>query len=250
LSHRKSHNSILVLATLGVYLGLVLVGATPQVLAQKRLDTAVAFKRDASFACPNNSLINGERAEDLAPFDYDLAKRIIELYKATQVRLEFTKVDQPELLGTYSFFFDQIDFAPYVNKKGKLIDDDWKSDSSEWASASHAGQMVDLNSLFLNPLADCTKATERKIPFASSHFEVDDNELKLELTVAKASESRAAQLATSIRALFDKRRADTEDQAIKSIYQSTEIRSEVNKLIIVTRLPRAGLDSLLANDAK
>ncbi len=30
----KNHNSILVLATLGVYLGLVLVGATPQVLAQ------------------------------------------------------------------------------------------------------------------------------------------------------------------------------------------------------------------------
>jgi len=34
LSNHKSHNSILVLATLGVYLGLVLVGATPQVLAQ------------------------------------------------------------------------------------------------------------------------------------------------------------------------------------------------------------------------
>ena len=31
---RKNQNSILVLATLGVYLGLVLAGATPQVLAQ------------------------------------------------------------------------------------------------------------------------------------------------------------------------------------------------------------------------
>jgi hypothetical protein len=34
LLDRKNHNSVLVLATLGVYLGLVLVGATPQVLAQ------------------------------------------------------------------------------------------------------------------------------------------------------------------------------------------------------------------------
>jgi len=34
LNKRKNQNSILVLATLGVYLGLVLVGATPQVLAQ------------------------------------------------------------------------------------------------------------------------------------------------------------------------------------------------------------------------
>ena len=33
MNNRKTHNSILVLATLGVYLGLVLAGATPQVLA-------------------------------------------------------------------------------------------------------------------------------------------------------------------------------------------------------------------------
>ena len=34
MNNRKTQNSILVLATLGVYLGLVLVGAAPQVLAQ------------------------------------------------------------------------------------------------------------------------------------------------------------------------------------------------------------------------
>ena len=34
MTNRKSQNSILFLTTLGVYLGLVLVGATPQVLAQ------------------------------------------------------------------------------------------------------------------------------------------------------------------------------------------------------------------------
>jgi hypothetical protein len=34
LNNRKNQNSILVLATLGVYLGIVLAGATPQILAQ------------------------------------------------------------------------------------------------------------------------------------------------------------------------------------------------------------------------
>ena len=34
VTQRRNQNSILVLATLGVYLGLVLAGATPQVLAQ------------------------------------------------------------------------------------------------------------------------------------------------------------------------------------------------------------------------
>ena len=35
MSNKNKHNSIVFLTTLSVYLGLVLVGATPQVLAQK-----------------------------------------------------------------------------------------------------------------------------------------------------------------------------------------------------------------------
>ena len=34
MNTRKGQNSILILTTLGVYLGLVLVGATPQIKAQ------------------------------------------------------------------------------------------------------------------------------------------------------------------------------------------------------------------------
>ena len=40
----KTQNSILVLATLGVYLGLVLVGATPQVLAQAAMTRQFSVK--------------------------------------------------------------------------------------------------------------------------------------------------------------------------------------------------------------
>jgi hypothetical protein len=43
LNNRKNQNSILVLATLGVYLGLVLVGATPQMLAQAAMSKQFIF---------------------------------------------------------------------------------------------------------------------------------------------------------------------------------------------------------------
>src|SRR6476620_5894347 len=46
----KNQNSILVLATLGVYLGLVLVGATPQVLAQAAMTRQFNVKDEVEFA--------------------------------------------------------------------------------------------------------------------------------------------------------------------------------------------------------
>lgn len=44
MSKSTNKNSILVLATLGVYLGLVLVGATPQVLAQAAMTREFSVK--------------------------------------------------------------------------------------------------------------------------------------------------------------------------------------------------------------
>jgi hypothetical protein len=50
LNTRKNQNSILVLATLGVYLGLVLVGATPQVLALAAMTRQFNVKDEIEFA--------------------------------------------------------------------------------------------------------------------------------------------------------------------------------------------------------
>ena len=49
MTKHKSHNSILVLATLGVYLGLVLVGATPQVLAQAAMTRQFDVKDEIEY---------------------------------------------------------------------------------------------------------------------------------------------------------------------------------------------------------
>jgi hypothetical protein len=45
----KNNNSILVLATLGVYLGLVLVGGTPQVLAQAAMTRQFNVREEIEF---------------------------------------------------------------------------------------------------------------------------------------------------------------------------------------------------------
>lgn len=49
MNDRKSQNSIFVLATLGVYLGLVLAGATPQILAQAAMTRYFDVKDEIEF---------------------------------------------------------------------------------------------------------------------------------------------------------------------------------------------------------
>ena len=49
MSNKKPQNSILVLATLGVYFGLVLAGATPQVLASAAMTRQFDVKDEIEF---------------------------------------------------------------------------------------------------------------------------------------------------------------------------------------------------------
>ena len=49
MKNTRNNNSVLILATLGVYLGLVLVGATPQVLAQAAMTRQFNVKDEIEF---------------------------------------------------------------------------------------------------------------------------------------------------------------------------------------------------------
>ncbi len=246
MNNQNKNNSIIFLTTLSVYLGLVLVGATPQVLAQDSLSKLSQIKRDGKFICPNNGLVGDEIGKEINPFDYDFAKRLIELIQTTDVRLEFVKANEPDTLTT-PFYFKQIEFAPYINKKGKLDEFDWKEDSCEWTSAAHAGQIAELQSLFLNPLSDCSKPTKLKLALNSSNISIDDKWLNSEFVIRKSSNQRAIQLVESLRQFFDLQISSTTNSAIKEIYKYTQISSENNQVFIVTRLPRGSLDALLVN---
>ena len=247
MNNRKNHNSVLILATLGVYLGLVLVGATPQVLAQATGKRDLKADLIGKYPCPN-SLINGEKDGDIHPFEFDLANRLRELAEATKVRLEIVRADEPDKNYGLPFFFKKVDYAPYF-VRGKKEEYEWKDDSSKWASAAHAGQIAELHSHFLTPLADCNGLETRRVRVASSAFRMDEGGVQLDLFVRRASISRANSLADSLNTLFSEQ-AKTVFEPTKSVYENTKALSRGRVVLIVTRLPRAGLDSLLANDAK
>ena len=249
MSERNKNNSIIFLTTLSVYLGLVLVGATPQVLAQNGLSNFSQVKRDNKFICPNNGLVGDEIGKEINPFEYAFAERLIELIKSTDERIRIVREIEQKTV-TLPLFFKQTEFAPYFKKTGKLEEDGWKNESSDWTSAAHAGQIAELHSLFLNPLCDCSEPSKQKIVLNSSNLKIDNDWLNSEFTIKKASKQRADQLAESLGQVFDLRTSSSTNQAVKEVYKKTQIRSENNQVFIVTRLPRGSLDELLKQDAK
>lgn len=246
MSKKNNHNPIYFLTTLSVYLGLVLVGASPQVLAQTDLTKNSKLAKPKIFSCPYNGLIDGENEKNVNPFKYDLAKRFIELIKTTDIRIEIVKADDEKV--SLPFLFKQIEFAPYFNKNGKFIDNGWESKSSDWSSAAHAGQISELHSLFLTPLADCSEPTKRKSISNSSNITIDYDWLNSELKVQKHSESRANELVKTLRNYFFSQKSKTADRAEKIVYENTQVYAENNQVMIITRLPRASIDSLIKSE--
>lgn len=241
----KSYNRIVFFTTLSVYLGLVLVSGAPMVLAQDNFSNFSQIRRDNKFICPNNGLVGDEIGKEINPFEYAFAETLIELIKTTDFRIKIVReIDRKQV--NLPFFFKQIEFVPYFDKKGELIDYDWEDKSSDWASAAHAGQISELHSLFLTPLSDCSEPSKQKTVLNSSNIKIDDKSLVSELIVNKASKQRADQLAGSLKQFFDSRASLSTDQAVKEVYKNTQIRSKNNQVFIVTRLPRGSIDSLLA----
>jgi hypothetical protein len=81
LNNRKNQNSILVLATLGVYLGLVLAGATPQVLANAAMTRQFDVKdeievKDDLDKKPNKLGADSEEAPESIATDTKISRSV------------------------------------------------------------------------------------------------------------------------------------------------------------------------------
>jgi hypothetical protein len=104
LTTRKNQNSILVLATLGVYLGLVLVGATPQVLAQAAMTRQFNIKDEVEFAedlykkPPENSDV--EDTTNIQPEADKLVSSSVAKFLSTFARVATVQDRSPDLAST------------------------------------------------------------------------------------------------------------------------------------------------------
>lgn len=246
MNNRKSQNSFLFLTTLGVYLGLVLVGATP-VLGHAAMTRNFEIKDEIEVKDDLDTIPDDERStvtDSIQGYLQDVEFFLQNLRKLDQSGRFDLKKD--------SFEVAQSTLLPCVanNKVG-----------------SYTAEKFTLSNEFLRPslerfsklltdgysLADCLpneRFQGQEVTESRFNCKLNGAEFTVEVAARKSSPQTAILYLDSInqthRVLFSKET----DVIRKTISDNTSFKSRKSQIFVVTRLPRAGLDSLLAKNAK
>jgi hypothetical protein len=232
LSNRKNQNSILVLATLGVYLGLVLAGATPQVLAQAAMTRQFDVKDEIEFKDDLDNKPDKLDEDELRTRVQEL-KTIYLWYNDYSIEEYADLVD--DVLRAYS---DSLAFDVRWDSVGDLKQTRTANITSTFAGAYEFAKNNEYEVLDLG----------NGLPGKSFSFSALKYESGYSFKFTSLSFAHDAPLVRYLysAALDFHRSRGTSD----IILAHTEIKVEGTNLIISTRLPRGSLDSLLAKSAQ
>lgn len=218
MTTRKNHNSIVFLTTLSVYLGLVLVGAAPQISAQNILEKKI----EVSYSDSERILADYVLAlQDLYVISKDLSTQFSENLK--NGRYEFNcyyniNPNSSELLGCPGDSGTGITSGKFLPVLGKL------------------------NKIFPHTI-------EKDKPQVNFNFILSGRDFSLKLVLNQDFDEQADQFFNSFNDGLSRIKIQQISKA-QIIYQNTEISKNNNQIFIVTRLPRGSLDALLTDSAK
>jgi hypothetical protein len=250
MNTRKSQNSILFLTTLGVYLGLVFVGATPQVVAQRAamartFDIKDEIERKDEF--DGNPDIEGLRSLITNALEATISSFIGEVRSSDSDSAGRASLVKPHSLRTVRNFCAE-DWIEVTDPLSSYLGGD---------SINDLHRNLDLGSHWnFSSLPDFLKAQDgppkQKFckAFAAS-TDVDSDGLSIKLSFSRTDEIDAFRLAGYLNDFLYGRAGYFRDNPItKVVYENTRATSDYANLVIITRLPRGSLDTLLAKDAR
>lgn len=244
----KSKNSILVLTTLGVYLSLLMVGgAAPQVFAHSATTRNFEITDEIEIKDDLDKNPDDERSDvrlSLVTYFQD-----VELFVKTLKRLGGTKYFDA---STDSFEVAQATQLPCVaaNNTGSYTANKFVSNNEllrPWLE-SFSKLLTDgysLGDCLANNRFAPNEATDSKF-----NFQLDKDALFVQVIVKKQSPESARMLAGDIANTFTTLKSESRDVLRLKLYESTTFLADKDQIFVVTRLPRAALDPLIAKDAK
>lgn len=245
MTSRKSQNSILFLTTLGVYLGLVLVGATPQILAQAATAKQFSVKDEIEVKDELDGDLLLDTSSSLDRFLRDTEGFIVDL---REVGYPASVIGYPAeiQIGRTAFF-------PCVGSNARTFrfvdtivplgpDAVWK-------------KITGFSYSFLEgySLSDCLPSGQfdgKQARTTHHEFKIDHDGFCVELTLTKASKNEARDLFRSLQVAFKEHDTEDTSQVGMLLLEYMSFRVNNDQVSITTNLPRAKLDSLLATDAK
>ncbi len=246
--NRKAQNSLLVLTTLGVYLGLLMVGgAAPQVLAHSATTRVFEITDEIEV---KDDLDNKPHPDGSCE---SLLGKVQELERKA---LWFNRRSVGEYVGALESIFDA-----YPVKSVEWLDLTWTTQD-----ASRPFRVANPPSRYLAPVeidAETRKDIDGRVWELVNGFHAATG---YEYTVNRNAVETKATLTLNFTGVdpetfhsayaagFDWARCDSPGLYFpdfnKAAYSNSKLFVKNNVLVIVTRLPRAGLDPLLAKDAK
>jgi hypothetical protein len=246
MNNRNKNNSIIFLTTLSVYLGLVLVGATPSVLAQAA--TTRTFNVQDEIEVKDDL--------DKKPNDYDGLeediKKIEDLDIATSILSFIINLKKLESIDKLQPQEDLI-FSHIVS-------------SEEFTTTAHTSQNSDvLNPWLKTAIEEITSNTPPLFSWISDYtpncngelcredsirIESNANEFSLTFLFTKSTPEKAKLAAEEFNRVFVSKKVALKNAVSVAVYENTKSISENNQVFIVTRLPRGSLDELLKQSAK
>ncbi|CAN5239225.1 hypothetical protein BH20ACI2_BH20ACI2_18070 [soil metagenome] len=220
----KNPNSILVLATLGVYFGLILAGAVPQVLGQAAMARQFDIKDEIEQKDDLDKKPDGDKALE------QFAAALEDLYRIT------SEISADAKRGNNGKF--GIEYFVTIKPNGVSMQ------YSPTGEGSWSGK-------FREPLRNLYDAFLPRSDDWNENFLVEFNvskdQVTLKTTIITDPGSTAQALSGFEQALL--RRRSNEMNFVRSqIYDASKITVEKNKIIVVANLPRAGLESLLTKN--
>ena len=246
MDNRKNSNSVIFLATLGVYLGLVLAGATPQVLANAAMTRSFDVKDEIEVNDNLDKKPDDERSPVTASVQIYLED--VEYFLASLGRLRNRGKFDPK---KDTFSVAQTTLLPCVDRNlaGRYTPVRFVSTSE---SSRPALEYFSRGMVYGYSLGDCIVTNEFSVTAVDSRFAfgLDDKAFTVNVAVKKESPQRALDLLHELETTLKLYSTNSKTNLRQKIIESTTFRSENDQVFVVTRLPRAGLDTLLATDAK
>jgi hypothetical protein len=226
MNNRKNYNSIVFLTTLSVYLGLVLVGAPPQALAQAALTRQFDIQTE----------IELEDDLDKNPDEQALDSYSSALQNLYALARDFSEKNRENLRGGYEFDCSAIfraDLSKTITCQG--------GSGLFWGG-------------FTSPIKEISKAfphiSDEKIEQTRVNLILSGTDFFLKSSFNQESDWKAEQTSNFYDNALSRIKIEKVNNPRLIIYENTKITHENNQVFVVTRLPRASIDALLAKNAQ
>jgi hypothetical protein len=242
----KSYNRIIFLTTLSVYLGLVLVGGTPQVLAYAALTKNFDIQNEIEVKDDLDNKPENEEAENFFAINLDKAVAdFVEDLRQLRQQGEYKSGYQETLTTSCSHTFCSEEAADA--SLGELLDD---SKIAEALWKLHFKIDIGADNSFHKYLYDGFVEEFRKdkntgCKEINTKLVFNQKELNINFEFSKQPAPKASVFIENLNRAFIIKSSEAKDLLTRQIYENTKAKSENNQVFIVTRLPRAGIDSLL-----